>query len=49
MAAISHFCDARLGKTVVRSHDTPNFIANRIGTFSMGNAIRLMIVAGADD
>jgi 3-hydroxyacyl-CoA dehydrogenase len=42
IAAISHFCDARLGKTVVRSHDTPNFIANRIGTFSMGNAIRLM-------
>jgi 3-hydroxyacyl-CoA dehydrogenase len=42
LATISHFCDARLGKTVVRSHDTPNFIANRIGTFSMGNAIRLM-------
>jgi 3-hydroxyacyl-CoA dehydrogenase len=46
MAAISHFCDARLGKTVVRSHDTPNFIANRIGTFSMGNAIRLMMEQG---
>ena len=43
VAAISHFCDTRLGKTVVRSHDTPNFIANRIGTFSMGNAIRLMM------
>jgi 3-hydroxyacyl-CoA dehydrogenase len=42
VATISHFCDTRLGKTVVRSHDTPNFIANRIGTFSMGNAIRLM-------
>jgi 3-hydroxyacyl-CoA dehydrogenase len=42
MAAIAHFCDQRLGKTIVRSHDTPNFIANRIGTFSMGNAIRLM-------
>ena len=46
VAAISHFCDARLGKTVVRSHDTPNFIANRIGTFSMGNAIRLMMAQG---
>jgi 3-hydroxyacyl-CoA dehydrogenase len=46
VAAISHFCDARLGKTVVRSHDTPNFIANRIGTFSMGNAIRLMQAQG---
>ena len=43
LAAITHFCDQRLGKTVVPSRDTPNFIANRIGTFSMGNAIRLMM------
>ena len=43
---ISHFCDQRLGKAIVRSFDTPNFIANRIGTFSMGNAIRLMQVQG---
>jgi 3-hydroxyacyl-CoA dehydrogenase len=42
MAAIEHFCDVRLGKTIVHAHDTPNFIANRIGTFSMSNAIRLM-------
>ncbi|WP_035348491.1 3-hydroxyacyl-CoA dehydrogenase/enoyl-CoA hydratase family protein [Edaphobacter aggregans] len=42
VAAIAHFCDQRLGKAIVRSRDTPNFIANRIGTFSMGNAIRLM-------
>ncbi len=42
MAAIEHFCDLRLGKTIVHAHDTPNFIANRIGTFSMSNAIRLM-------
>jgi 3-hydroxyacyl-CoA dehydrogenase len=42
MALIEHFCDQRLGKAIVHSHDTPNFIANRIGTFSMGNAIRLM-------
>ncbi len=46
IATISHFCDTRLGKTIVRSHDTPNFIANRIGTFSMGNAIRLMQAQG---
>ncbi|GGG71576.1 3-hydroxyacyl-CoA dehydrogenase NAD-binding domain-containing protein [Edaphobacter dinghuensis] len=46
IACISHFCDQRLGKTIVRSHDTPNFIANRIGTFSLGNAIRLMQVQG---
>ncbi len=42
IAVISHFCDQRLGKSVVTSRDTPNFIANRIGTFSMANAIRLM-------
>jgi 3-hydroxyacyl-CoA dehydrogenase len=42
MATIEHFCDLRLGKAIVHAHDTPNFIANRIGTFSMSNAIRLM-------
>ncbi|QNI38234.1 3-hydroxyacyl-CoA dehydrogenase/enoyl-CoA hydratase family protein [Edaphobacter albus] len=42
VAAITHFCDQRLGKSIVTSRDTPNFIANRIGTFSMANAIRLM-------
>ena len=36
IATIEHFCDQRLGKAIVRSRDTPNFIANRIGTFSMG-------------
>jgi len=44
--AISRFCDRRLGKAVVRSNDTPNFIANRIGTFSMLNSIRLMVEQG---
>ncbi len=33
---------ARLGKGVVIAKDTPNFIANRVGTFSVLNAIRLM-------
>src|SRR5579862_5152800 len=42
MAAVEHFCDVRLGKAIVHAHDTPNFIANRIGTFTMGNAIHLM-------
>jgi 3-hydroxyacyl-CoA dehydrogenase len=42
VTAIEQFCDLRLGKAIVHSHDTPNFIANRIGTFSMSNAIRLM-------
>ncbi|MGZ4833065.1 MAG: 3-hydroxyacyl-CoA dehydrogenase NAD-binding domain-containing protein [Terriglobales bacterium] len=40
--AISHFCDVRLGKGIVVSKDTPNFIANRIGTFSALNVMRLM-------
>jgi 3-hydroxyacyl-CoA dehydrogenase len=40
--AIAHFCDVRLGKGVVMAKDTPNFIGNRIGTFSVLNVIRLM-------
>jgi 3-hydroxyacyl-CoA dehydrogenase len=39
---ISHFSDVRLGKGVVLAKDTPNFIANRIGTFSVLNVMRLM-------
>jgi 3-hydroxyacyl-CoA dehydrogenase len=39
---VSHFCDVRLGKGVVLAKDTPNFIANRIGTFSVLNVMRLM-------
>ncbi|HEX8811811.1 MAG TPA: 3-hydroxyacyl-CoA dehydrogenase NAD-binding domain-containing protein, partial [Terracidiphilus sp.] len=42
METIAHFCDLRLGKGVVRAKDTPNFIANRIGTFSALNVMRLM-------
>ena len=42
MDAIAHFCDLRLGKGVVHAKDTPNFIANRIGTFSALNVMRLM-------
>jgi 3-hydroxyacyl-CoA dehydrogenase len=40
--AVAHFCDVRLGKGVVIAKDTPNFIANRIGTFSVLNVMRLM-------
>jgi 3-hydroxyacyl-CoA dehydrogenase len=42
LETLSDFCDRRLGKGVVIAKDTPNFIANRIGTFSMLNALRLM-------
>ena len=40
--AVAHFCDARLGKGIVLAKDTPNFIGNRIGTFSVLNVMRLM-------
>ncbi|HUS06419.1 MAG TPA: 3-hydroxyacyl-CoA dehydrogenase NAD-binding domain-containing protein [Bryobacteraceae bacterium] len=33
VAFVSYFCDRRLGKGVVPCKDTPNFIANRIGSF----------------
>ena len=42
VVAVSHFSDVRLGKGVVIAKDTPNFIANRIGTFSVLNVMRLM-------
>lgn len=40
--AIAHFCDIWLGKGIVNAKDTPNFIANRIGTFSALNVMRVM-------
>jgi 3-hydroxyacyl-CoA dehydrogenase len=46
IGTLSEFCDRRLGKGVVVAKDTPNFIANRIGTFSMLNALRLMTTLG---
>ncbi|HZQ19581.1 MAG TPA: 3-hydroxyacyl-CoA dehydrogenase NAD-binding domain-containing protein [Terriglobales bacterium] len=39
---VEWFADVRLGKGIVRAKDTPNFIANRIGTFSVLNLMRLM-------
>ena len=39
---MAHFCDVQLGKGVVFAKDTPNFIGNRIGTFSVLNVMRLM-------
>ncbi len=43
---LADFCDRRLGKGVVVAKDTPNFIANRIGTFSMLNVLRLTASLG---
>src|SRR5260370_35117967 len=42
MEAVTVFADVHLGKGVVLAKDTPNFIANRIGTFSVLNVMRLM-------
>jgi 3-hydroxyacyl-CoA dehydrogenase len=42
IAAIAEFCSVRLGKGIVYAKDTPNFIANRIGCFSVVNIARLM-------
>jgi 3-hydroxyacyl-CoA dehydrogenase len=45
-AAIEKFVQVHLGKLVVHAHDTPNFIANRIGTFVMLNTFRAMLEFG---
>ena len=39
VAAVSRFCDVRLGKTVIACNDTPGFIANRIGGYWIQSAI----------
>ncbi len=39
---LARFCDERLGKGVVYAKDTPNFIANRVGTFSLLTVLGLM-------
>lgn len=39
---VADFCDRKLGKGIVFAKDTPNFIANRIATFSALNTIKVM-------
>ena len=43
LAAVEDFADRRLGKGVVRTKDTPNFIANRIGSFFGGTIAKTMV------
>ena len=43
---ISDFAGHTLGKGIVRCKDTPNFIANRVGIFSVLYAIHLMLEEG---
>jgi 3-hydroxyacyl-CoA dehydrogenase len=45
-AAMAGFIRRRLGKGIVVGKDTPNFVANRIGVFSMCNAIHHMVELG---
>jgi 3-hydroxyacyl-CoA dehydrogenase len=44
--ALKGFAELRLGKGVVLSNDTPNFVANRIGIFSTVYAINAMDTYG---
>lgn len=44
--ALASFIDRRLGKTVVRTHDTPGFIANRIGTYWLQAGVNAAIDQG---
>jgi 3-hydroxyacyl-CoA dehydrogenase len=43
LRAVEEFADWRLGKGVVRTKDTPNFIANRIGSFFGGTIAKTMV------
>jgi 3-hydroxyacyl-CoA dehydrogenase len=45
-AGMADFVSRRLGKGIVFGKDTPNFVANRIGVFSMCNAIHHMVELG---
>lgn len=38
---MADFLSEKLGKGIVKAHDTPNFIANRIGVYGMMLALRL--------
>jgi len=44
--AVSRFGDVALGKGIVIAKDTPNFIANRIGTFTTLRAVQVMEEGG---
>ncbi|MDM7999573.1 MAG: 3-hydroxyacyl-CoA dehydrogenase NAD-binding domain-containing protein [Dehalococcoidia bacterium] len=43
---MADFCERRLGKSIVLAKDTPNFIANRIGVYSLFTAVRTMVEGG---
>lgn len=43
---MTEFCEKKLGKGVVQAKDTPNFIANRIGTYGLLVTLREMLTNG---
>ena len=43
---MAEFCERRLGKSVVYAKDTPNFIANRIGTHGLAVIMRTIVEDG---
>lgn len=46
MEVLAEVCEKVVGKGIVYAKDTPNFIANRIGIFSMLNIVRTMVEMG---
>lgn len=43
---MADFCEKRLGKSIVHAKDSPNFIANRIGVYTLLVAMRTMVEGG---
>ncbi len=46
LARVEDLCGRLLGKGLVRAKDTPNFIANRIGTFAMMRTLQEAVKSG---